>query len=496
MKKFLHFLQLSTILFSLIFFNINLHAQLANWRGELPFTIYNISDSTITNYQLPITLNTQYFINLGLMQANGNDIRFGSDCTGSTLFSYWIEGNINTDSTKIWVKIPTLNPNDSARMFMFFGNPSAPAASTLSIFNGPWSSTDSVSVASTNTVSLCQRGFHFTANEKVLVTHFGKKIPNATQRYVTLFDFTSQGIINQIQVAAGTSGQYNYNILTQPLWLNSGQQYVIELFNGSGDMYYYGSSTQINPSFSLINMMYCNSCTQNTFPTTILTGLHYGIPDFLFYKIKTVSQPPALTNGAAADTNTPAIPSGFNGREGNQEALLIWNKNTEFDMDKYLVFQNTDNNPATATQIGYKSQPDTSFLVSGLTNGTTYYFWLKSQDLFCTPRISDFSSVVTITPIAVRKISEAIPKVFALHQNYPNPFNPVTKIKFDLPKGSVVKITVYDVTGRQVELIVNGYFQAGYQEATFNALNLASGVYFYKIEAGDFTAEKKMVVLK
>ena len=242
-------------------------------------------------------------------------------------------------------------------------------------------------------------------------------------------------------------------------------------------------------------MRYCNSCTQNTFPTNVLSNYQYGYPDFLYYLKNSVTPAPSITFGLPADTNTPSVPT-LIGIAGNEQILLEWNRNTEFDIDQYLIFQNTTPDPQTAVQVGTVYQPDTSIIVSGLTNFTTYYFWIKVKDLFCTPRISAFSNGVVLTPINVKKISESIPKVFALHQNYPNPFNPVTKIKFDLPKGSLVKITVYDITGKVVDVIVNSYLMAGYQEATFNAINLASGVYFYKIEAGDFTAEKKMVVLK
>lgn len=88
------------------------------------------------------------------------------------------------------------------------------------------------------------------------------------------------------------------------------------------------------------------------------------------------------------------------------------------------------------------------------------------------------------------------PKDYALSQNYPNPFNPVTKIAFQLPKAGNVRLTVYDFLGREVVTIINEYKQAGYYEAGFNAANLSSGTYFYRIETNSFTATKKMMVIK
>lgn len=89
-----------------------------------------------------------------------------------------------------------------------------------------------------------------------------------------------------------------------------------------------------------------------------------------------------------------------------------------------------------------------------------------------------------------------IPKVFSLHQNYPNPFNPITKIKYDIPKNVNVSIKLYDILGREVKLLINEFKTAGYYEVDFDGTNYASGVYFYRIEAGSFVKCNKMVLVK
>ena len=90
-----------------------------------------------------------------------------------------------------------------------------------------------------------------------------------------------------------------------------------------------------------------------------------------------------------------------------------------------------------------------------------------------------------------------IPTVYNLYQNFPNPFNQSTKINFDLPKDSKVTLVIYDLLGRVVKRLLNSEFkQAGRYSIDFNASNLASGVYFYRIEAGDFVMTKKMVLVK
>ncbi len=89
-----------------------------------------------------------------------------------------------------------------------------------------------------------------------------------------------------------------------------------------------------------------------------------------------------------------------------------------------------------------------------------------------------------------------IPNQFELHQNYPNPFNPTTVISYQLSKNSEVKLEVFDITGRRVANLVNERKTAGSYDTIFNANGLSSGVYFYKLKAGNFEKIKKMVLVK
>ena len=93
-------------------------------------------------------------------------------------------------------------------------------------------------------------------------------------------------------------------------------------------------------------------------------------------------------------------------------------------------------------------------------------------------------------------INNETPKEFALKQNFPNPFNPATNIQFDLPNDVKVTIKVYDVTGKEVAVLVNEFKKAGSYIVSFNGSQLSSGVYFYKIKAGLFTDIKRMVLVK
>jgi hypothetical protein len=94
------------------------------------------------------------------------------------------------------------------------------------------------------------------------------------------------------------------------------------------------------------------------------------------------------------------------------------------------------------------------------------------------------------------RIASTIPTKFKLYQNYPNPFNPITVIKFDLPKESFVKLKIFDVLGREVKTLVNEVKLSGSYTIDFNASDLSSGVYFYRLETGNFIEVKKMLLIK
>ncbi len=106
------------------------------------------------------------------------------------------------------------------------------------------------------------------------------------------------------------------------------------------------------------------------------------------------------------------------------------------------------------------------------------------------------------SPTDVQQITDGdLPKTFELSQNYPNPFNPSTEINFSVPVRSQVNLSVYDILGRQVNALVDGSMSAGNYVVDWNGTNragepVASGVYFYKLTAGNYSAAKKMVLLK
>ena len=141
-----------------------------------------------------------------------------------------------------------------------------------------------------------------------------------------------------------------------------------------------------------------------------------------------------------------------------------------------------------------KQTSDTGYVISG----TRYHNDMYDILVIKTDK-NGLTQIIGIAPIG-----STIPLSFKLYQNYPNPFNPVTNIKFNIPlikgvsegRGVLTQLIIYDVTGREVSVLVNDLLKPGEYSSDWNASNFASGVYFYKITAGDFSDVKKMILLK
>jgi hypothetical protein len=109
-----------------------------------------------------------------------------------------------------------------------------------------------------------------------------------------------------------------------------------------------------------------------------------------------------------------------------------------------------------------------------------------------------------VNEVGITPLSNEIPGSYSLSQNYPNPFNPVTKFRFQLPDYSSVKLVIFDALGKEVAVVADDEFSAGIYEVDFDGSRLSSGVYYYKLSAGDpstgsgqvFSAVKKMIMIK
>jgi hypothetical protein len=186
---------------------------------------------------------------------------------------------------------------------------------------------------------------------------------------------------------------------------------------------------------------------------------------------------------------TPVELSSFNAAANEGTVLLNWSTATETNNRGFEIERKSSNSEY--QKIGYvagfgtTTQPrNYSFTDNDLTKGS-YTYRLKQVDFNGS---FEYSNEV--------EVEVNVPVVFSLEQNYPNPFNPNTLIKYSIPQDQQVRLNVYNLLGEKVMTLVNRLQKAGEHEVNFNASNFASGVYFYKLEAGTQTSIKKMILMK
>lgn len=108
----------------------------------------------------------------------------------------------------------------------------------------------------------------------------------------------------------------------------------------------------------------------------------------------------------------------------------------------------------------------------------------------------EFNNIFGVFTTSVRQIDDMTPVAFELQQNYPNPFNPSTTIRYNLPQAGFVNLKVYNALGEEIAILINKEQASGVYEVTFEAINLPSGIYFYRLESAGFVSTKKMMLVK
>jgi hypothetical protein len=170
--------------------------------------------------------------------------------------------------------------------------------------------------------------------------------------------------------------------------------------------------------------------------------------------------------------------------------------------DAVVYLTSATNNPGSVYKGSSFYYPNNNFEIDSLAPGsyqlTAYRPGYNSASLNITitnMHIENANINLTVFTSA-GGIGYNVPKSYSLRQNYPNPFNPSTKLEFDLPKKSNVKLVIYDLLGREVAVLANGDLNEGTYSYEWDGSGYSSGIYFYKLQAGDFVQTKKMVLVK
>jgi hypothetical protein len=188
------------------------------------------------------------------------------------------------------------------------------------------------------------------------------------------------------------------------------------------------------------------------------------------------------------DNPLPVELTSFDAIAGNGEIMLNWSTASETNTDYFDILRDgVTMGRATASNslAGYSY----TWTDINLINGREY-----SYDLVVVSNDGSRETVGTIS--ATPSVHNATVEEYALYQNYPNPFNPETNIMFDLVESGDVTLTVFNPLGQTVAVLVNGAMESGRHTVVFDGSKYTSGLYYYKLEAGDFTAIRKMVLMK
>jgi hypothetical protein len=175
---------------------------------------------------------------------------------------------------------------------------------------------------------------------------------------------------------------------------------------------------------------------------------------------------------------------------------LTWTANNEPDMNQAGAVYEIYRGGGLIATVPYTQ---TYFIDLDITagNGNWVYYRIKAKD---TQQLrSTYSNTVSYRSNMIQKLitqTGDVPINYSLKQNYPNPFNPKTDMKFDLPEEGIAKLTVYDVLGREVSVLVNEYLSRGCYSVSFDGADIPSGVYFYRFQAGKYSEIKKMLLTK
>ena len=177
-------------------------------------------------------------------------------------------------------------------------------------------------------------------------------------------------------------------------------------------------------------------------------------------------------------------------RSGLKEITLKWNNNSNGE-ERYVIERRT------ALQTIYSSI-DTLKIASNIyldnkvEQGVTYFYRIKAYSQYAQSSYSNEASLIMVDVLDKNEI----PTTYSLSQNYPNPFNPTCLIRFGLPEKVYTQLSIFDILGKKVATLVNEEMAPGYHEIRFDAFNLSSGIYFYRLVTPGFNAMKKILLIK
>jgi hypothetical protein len=175
---------------------------------------------------------------------------------------------------------------------------------------------------------------------------------------------------------------------------------------------------------------------------------------------------------------------------------FVWSESIDIDGDPLFYSLNLFG-PSVDTTVTHIADTTLEFISHGIMlDDTTYHWTMSVTDGIDTVACADTFAFTTPAVTTIDRDLVQVPLTYALRQNYPNPFNPSTTINFDIPHAGYVNLKIFNVLGEEVATLVNENFSPGKYQYLWKADGLASGLYFYRMEAEGFVETRKMFLMK
>lgn len=230
------------------------------------------------------------------------------------------------------------------------------------------------------------------------------------------------------------------------------------------------------------------------------TGINYSVIRVSAHPVNPLNHAFSQSDSSySVDNLKPSAPAAVAAGMGAEGLVLNWSPIADEDFDFYAIYRNEVSGFDPSLQDYFATTTDSFYVDSDIFEGTAYYYRLTSFDF--NGNESDFTSEISSGIVGIDGERFGIPTEYALAQNYPNPFNPVTSINYSLPNPGKVSLVIYDLNGQVVmrwddETVQAGYFQKSWNGTNITGNKVSSGVYLYRLIAGDFVRSRKMLLLK
>ncbi|MFC1555861.1 T9SS type A sorting domain-containing protein [candidate division KSB1 bacterium] len=233
------------------------------------------------------------------------------------------------------------------------------------------------------------------------------------------------------------------------------------------------------------------------FDSTVTDGMH--TTTFIVSGLSEISETEfsAEGTGYSVDNLVPATPAGMTFSVSGSDIVLEWEDAVDADFKHFVVYRSATSGftPSETDRLGYST--DSEFTDDDAGSGS-YYYVVSAVDF--SGNEGDFSSEIAASVTGIGNM-DLTPDKYGLAQNYPNPFNPETLISYQLPEAASVQLAIFNILGQEVRTLINAYETSGFKQIVWDSRDnsgntVTPGVYIYKLQAGGFTAVKKMILLK